>query len=96
MPPYLHRCLQPDPPEADRTGIDGRPASHGGNGWGWRVGFGNYGLDERPLLVGEVHNVIQNLYPLLSMSGQTMGIYANFLSAFLKIHHIFFLMIFDV
>ena len=39
------------------------------------MAFGNYGLDERPLLVGEVHDVIQNLYPLLSMSGQTMGIY---------------------
>ena len=37
---------------------------------------GDEGLDEGPLLVGEVHDVIQNLYPLLSMSGQTMGIYA--------------------
>jgi len=42
----------------DRTGMDGRPAAHCGNGRGWRVAFGNYGLDERPLLVGEVHGVI--------------------------------------
>ena len=33
----------------------GRPATHSGNGWGWRVAFGNYGLDEAPLLIGEVH-----------------------------------------
>jgi hypothetical protein len=60
----------------NRTGLDGGTADNfQGAGILVRIVISDYGLDEVPLLIGEVHDVIQNLYPLLSMSGQTMGIY---------------------
>ncbi len=62
----------------NRTGLDGGTADNfQGAGILVRIVISDYGLDEAPLLVGEVHGVIQNLYPLLSMFGQTMGIDAN-------------------
>jgi|GEM_PF-3433617 len=42
----------------DGAGIELRPAACRGIGRRWRMAFGDDGLDQGPLLVGEVHGVI--------------------------------------